>query len=114
MAWKATGKPTVQKQRDRFVVRVDGIDTQTGKRRPRQLGSYSSKRAAQTAALEFTAARDVASDRRTVGELVERTDIARWLESWAASRVHEWAARHIGRTLGGIRIDQLGRRAAVI
>ena len=29
MAWKATGQPTVRKQRDRWVVRVDGIDTAT-------------------------------------------------------------------------------------
>jgi len=26
MAWKATGQPTVRKQRDKWVVRVDGID----------------------------------------------------------------------------------------
>ena len=30
MAWKATGQPTVRKQRDKWVVRVDGIDTATG------------------------------------------------------------------------------------
>jgi len=30
MAWKATGQPTVRKQRDKWVVRVDGIDTSTG------------------------------------------------------------------------------------
>ncbi len=30
MAWKATGQPTVRKQRDKWVVRVDGIDTVTG------------------------------------------------------------------------------------
>ncbi len=27
MAWKQTGQPTVQKQRDLWVVRVQGIDT---------------------------------------------------------------------------------------
>jgi len=44
MAWKATGQPTVRKQRDKWVVRVDGIDTATatGKHRPRQLGTYAS------------------------------------------------------------------------
>ena len=41
MAWKATGQPTVRKQRDKWVVRVDGIDTATGKHRPRQLGTYA-------------------------------------------------------------------------
>jgi hypothetical protein len=39
MSWKATGHPTVRKQRDKWVVRVDGIDTATGKHRPRQLVS---------------------------------------------------------------------------
>ena len=34
MAWKAAGQPTVRKQRDKWVVRVDGIDTSTGKHRP--------------------------------------------------------------------------------
>ena len=29
MGWKATGQPTVRKQRDKWVVRVDGIDTAT-------------------------------------------------------------------------------------
>ena len=41
MGWKATGQPTVRKQRDKWVVRVDGIDTATGKHRPRQLGTYA-------------------------------------------------------------------------
>ena len=50
MAWKATGQPTVRKQRDKWVVRVDGIDTATGKHRPRQLGTYTSQRSAQAAA----------------------------------------------------------------
>ena len=50
MGWKATGQPTVRKQRDKWVVRVDGIDTATGKHRPRQLGTYTSQRAALAAA----------------------------------------------------------------
>ncbi len=37
-------RPTVRQQRDKWVVRVDGIDTETGKQRPRQLGTYLSKR----------------------------------------------------------------------
>lgn len=43
MAWKATGQPTVRKQRDKWVVRVDGIDTGTGQHRPRQLGTFNSQ-----------------------------------------------------------------------
>ncbi len=38
MAWKSTGRPTVNQQRDTWVVRVDGIDTESAKDRPRQLG----------------------------------------------------------------------------
>ena len=38
MGWKATGQPTVRQQRDKWVVRVDGIDTETGRVRPRQIG----------------------------------------------------------------------------
>ena len=67
MAWKPTGRPTVRQQRDKWVVRVDGIDTETGKRRPRQLGTYTSRRAAQAAASAFAAAGDVGSERDTVG-----------------------------------------------
>ena len=41
LAWKPTGRPTVRQQRDKWVVRVDGIDTETGKHRPRQLGTFA-------------------------------------------------------------------------
>jgi hypothetical protein len=54
MGWKPTGRPTVRQQRDKWVVRVDGIDTESGKARPRQLGTFRSRRAAQRAASEFT------------------------------------------------------------
>ncbi len=36
MGWKATGHPTVRKQRDKWTVRVDGMDTETGKHPPRR------------------------------------------------------------------------------
>jgi hypothetical protein len=52
MAWKATGAPVVRKQRGRWVVRIDGFDTETGRKRPRQLGAYDSRRAAQAAAVQ--------------------------------------------------------------
>jgi hypothetical protein len=44
MGWKATGEPTVPRHRDKWVVRVDGIDTETGRARPRQVGTYPSQR----------------------------------------------------------------------
>lgn len=109
MAWKPTARPTVRRQRDKWVVRVDGIDTETGKRRPRQLGTFPSRRSAQRASSSFTASGDVVGERGTVGRLVEQ---------WVASRVdvtaqtrlqYEWAGERIVRDLGAIRIDQLDR-----
>jgi hypothetical protein len=81
MAWKSTRRPTVRQQRDKWVVRADGIDTETGKHRPRQLGTYTSQRA----------------DRRAMAELVERGDVesvvranegtvAEFIDAWASSK----------------------------
>lgn len=109
MAWKATGQPTVRRQREKWVVRVDGIDTETGRQRPRQLGTFASRRSAQAAATSFAASGEVGADRGTVAHLVGQ---------WAASRVdvtaktraqYEWAADHIQRDLGAIRVDRLER-----
>lgn len=109
MAWKQTGQPTVQQQRSRWVVRVSGIDTETGRRRPRQLGSYTTRRSAQAAATSFAAGPDAVPDRHTVGHVVDR---------WVASKIdvssktkmqYEWAAGHIRSGLGGVRLDQLER-----
>jgi hypothetical protein len=41
MSWKATAQPTVRKHRDKWTVRIEGIDTETGNRRPRQIGTYA-------------------------------------------------------------------------
>jgi integrase len=107
---KPTGQPTVRRQRDRWVVRVDGIDPETGKHRPRQLGTYASRRSAQAAASSFAAAGELGAERGSVGLLVEE---------WVASRVdvgantrvmYEWAAGHIVRDLGAIRVDRLDRQ----
>ena len=59
MGWKPTGEPTVRKQRDKWTVRVEGIDTETGKVRPRQIGTYPSQRAARAAASKATASGDL-------------------------------------------------------
>jgi integrase len=110
MAWKQSGHPTVHKQRDKWVVRVDGVDTESGRRRPRQIGTYSSKRSATRAASAFSAAGDSPAQRETVGHLVDE---------WAASKVdvsnktrlqYEWAAGHIRAGIGGVRVDQLERQ----
>lgn len=109
MAWKQSGQPTIQQQRGKWVARVEGIDTETGKRRPRQIGTFSSKRAAQRAATAFAASGEALAERDTVAGLVDR---------WVASRVdvgpktrlqYEWAAGHIREGLGGVRVDQLER-----
>lgn len=107
MGWKATGRPTVQRHRDRWVVRVDGVNTETGRRRPRQLGTYPSQRAARNAAADAIAEGRQRSSRRTLGELVD---------AWVASRTdigikqreqYEWAATHIKAGLGGIAVHDL-------
>ncbi len=46
MNWVTTGEPTIQRQRDLWVVRVAGYDAATGRRRVRQLGTYPTKKAA--------------------------------------------------------------------
>jgi len=109
MAWKQTNHPAVQKQRDKWVVRVDGIDTVSGARKPRQLGTFRSRRSAQAAATSFAAAGEAGAERDTVAAVVDR---------WVAGKVdvsnktrlqYEWAAGHIRAGIGGVRIDRLDR-----
>jgi hypothetical protein len=106
MGWKATGQASVRQQRGKWVVRLDGIDTETGKQRPRQLGTYPSQRAATAAAKEAIADGRPGPTRSTAGWLVRR---------WAASRTdvgpksrlqYEWAAQHVDAGLGSIRLDR--------
>ncbi len=108
MAWKATGRPTVRKQRDKWVVRVDGIDTATGRHRPRQLGTYPSQRSAQVAAREARA-EDAAADRGTVSWLVRRYVAGRTDITLKAREQYEWAIPHIEKGLGAIHLNQLDR-----
>jgi hypothetical protein len=109
MAWKPTGRPTVRRQRDKWVVRVDGIDTVSGNRRPRQPGTFASNGAAQRAASSFTASGDIGSDRGTVGQFVERWVASRVDTTSGARMQYEWAGERIVRDLGAIRLDQLDR-----
>ncbi len=46
MTWISSGEAVVQKQRGRWVVRQPGYDGATGKRRPRQVGTFATKREA--------------------------------------------------------------------
>ncbi|HEY6698853.1 MAG TPA: hypothetical protein VIZ67_11540, partial [Acidimicrobiales bacterium] len=94
MGWKATGQPTVRKQRDKWVVRVDGIDTETGKHRPRQLGTYPSQRSALKAARSASVQARVAT-RDTVGWLVRRYVASRADVTLKAREQYQWAIPHI-------------------
>ena len=108
MGWKATGQPTVRKQRDKWVVRVDGIDTETGKHRPRQLGTYASQRSALAAARSVSVQERVRS-RDTVGWLVRRYVASRTDVTLKAREQYQWAIPHIEAGLGAIRLDRLDR-----
>lgn len=108
MGWKAIGEPTVRKQRDKWVVRVDGIDTETGRHKPRQLGTFPSKRAAVNAS-RLTSSDDVGAERGTVGWLVKRYVASRTDVSVKAREQYGWAATHIETGLGAVRIDRLER-----
>ena len=109
MPWKQTGHPTVQKQRDQWVVRVPGIDTKTGKRRPRQIGTFKSRRSAQSAATSFAASGDLATDRESIAHLVDRWVDGKIDVSNKTRQQYRWAAGHINSGLGGVRADQLER-----
>ncbi|MGH9270262.1 MAG: site-specific integrase, partial [Ilumatobacteraceae bacterium] len=108
MGWKATGAPTVRKQRDKWVVRVDGIDTATGKARPRQLGTHASHRSALAAARAGGAERR-STERRTVGWLVRRYVAGRTDITQKSRESYEWAIPHIEAGLGAIPLTRLDR-----
>jgi integrase len=107
--WKQTGQPTVQRHRERWVVRVDGIDTETGRRRPRQIGTFNSRRSAQAAATSFAASGELGSDRDTVAHLVDRWVAGKLDVSNQTRLQYEWAAGHIKAGLGAVRVDRLER-----
>jgi integrase len=109
MAWKATGQPVVRQQRGRWVVRVDGIDTETGKVRPRQLGTFASRRAAQAAATKAARTASVGRVRGTVGWLVERWVASRTDVGSKAREQYGWAAGHIQVGIGAIPLERLDR-----
>ena len=108
MAWKATGAPTVRKQRDKWVVRVDGIDTATGKHRPRQLGTYASQRAALSAIRSGETGRR-STERGTVSWLVRRYVAGRSDITLKSRESYEWAIPHIEAGLGAIALSRLDR-----
>lgn len=108
MAWKATGEPTVRGQRGKWVVRIDGLDTETGRHRPRQVGTYASQRAA-VAAARTAAVQGRPAERGTVAWLVHRYLASRTDLSPKAREQYTWAAGHIATGLGAVRVDRLER-----
>ena len=109
MGWKATGQASVRQQRGKWVVRLDGIDTETGKHRPRQLGTYSSERSASAAAKQAIAEGQPGPARATVGWAVHRWVTSRTDVGPKSRLQYEWAAGHIDKGLGSIRLDRLDR-----
>jgi integrase len=108
VGWKATGEPIARRQRDKWVVRVDGIDTETGKHRPKQLGTFASRRAAEKAARDAT----------VEGPSLDRSSVAATIERWLELRTdvsaktrdqYRWASRHILAGLGSVRVSDLDR-----
>lgn len=113
MAWKATGHPTVRRQRDKWVVRVDGIDTSTGPHRPRQLGTFLSQRSATNAARSFNA-EDSSTERGTVSWLVRRYVAGRTDITLKSQEQYQWAIPHIENGLGAIQLTMLDREDVAI
>lgn len=108
MAWKSTGSPTVRKQRDKWVVRVDGLDTVTGKHKPKQLGTYKSQRSALAAARDMKT-EDALADKGTVSWLVRRYVAGRTDITPKAQEQYAWAIPHIEAGLGAIQLSMLVR-----
>ncbi len=108
MSWKAIGQPTVRKQREKWVVRIDGIDTATGKHRPRQLGTYASQRSA-LAASRAQRAEARSTERGTVSWLVRRYVASKSDITPKAREQYAWAIPHIEQGLGAIPLARLDR-----
>ena len=108
MSWKSVGQPTARQQRDKWVVRIDGIDTTTGKRRPRQIGTYASQRSALAAAREFRA-NERSTERGTVSWLVRRYVEGKSDITPKAREQYQWAIPHIESELGAIPLSRLDR-----
>ena len=108
MAWKATGQPTVRKQRDKWVVRVDGIDIATGEVRPRQLGSYASQRAANSAAREVRETGRT-TEKGTVSWLARRYVTGRPTSPRRPREQYAWVIPHIEGGRGAIPLPRLER-----
>ena len=107
MGWKATGQPTVRKQRE--VGRAGGRDRHRDRQSPtRRLGTYASQRSALAAARSVSV-QERAASRDTVGWLVRRYVASRTDVTLKAREQYQWAIPHIEAGLGAVRLDRLDR-----
>lgn len=108
MSWKQTGHPPSANIAASGPVRIEGIDTVTGNRLPRQIGTYASQRSALAAAREFKA--EVRStERGTVSWLVRRYVAGKTDITPKAHEQYSWAIPHIESELGAIPLSRLDR-----
>ena len=109
MEWVQVGEPEVHRQRGKWVVRQGGYDPATGRRRVKQLGTFSTKRAA-VARQKAVAEGRAGSEGETLREFLEKV----WLPSkqgrveLATLDQYTWAVRrHIVPLLGAVRLRDL-------
>lgn len=106
--WVQVGAVEVQRQRGKWVVRQSGYDPATGRRRVRQLGTHSTKRAALAQQRALAEGR-AGTDTETLSDFLEV-----WLRS-KEGRVavstfdqYAWALRrHVAPLIGAVRLRDL-------
>jgi len=113
MTWVENAEPTVQRQRGRWVVRVSGYDAATGRRRVKQLGTFSTKKAAMALLREVQGGRAGGEDEVLQAYLREV-----WLPSKEARvetstfQQYVWAVEgHIVPLIGAVRLRDLSPEA---
>ena len=130
VSWEAVGKPTVRQQRGKWVVRVDGIDTATGAKLARQLGTFTSQRAARNAssilrtvlraaladAVDEGALRRSPANRVALPKDVVKAGLEREQPAWSEAEIgrflavadgHRWAAGFRLSVLYGLRRSEV-------
>lgn len=106
MATVFSGEPEIQKQRGKWMVRVSGYDSATGRRRVRQLGTFETKKAAVAHSRLFVEGRVGGVD-ETISDFLT--------ESWLPSKEgrverstfdqYRWAVNgHIVPLIGSVRL----------